>query len=252
MFTSNPFTDLLFFLHPLFMQVYIVLMIFAVVIGTLIDMLHKSSAIFFLRQWRHSNAIATKRLSSSDSVSLAARTLVNEVVTSGEFCKVKRRISHLLMSYGLVIYLVTTIVMVFGYPEPAMYTPVILPILWNTGILMVLAGGYWFFFFLRVNVAHEGHSPFHLMRADLFIVSLLASVSFALIWEIVQMTDSFAATRIVFGIYIFFTTVLFVSVPWSKFAHMFYKPAAALQKRVERANGSSDLPNPSDASHIRR
>jgi hypothetical protein len=33
---------------------------------------------------------------------------------------------------------------------------------------------------------------------------------------------------------------------------MFYKPAAAFQKRVEEANGSSNLPPPSNARYIER
>jgi hypothetical protein len=244
MFTGNPFADLTVFLPPLAMQVYIVLMILAVASGTLFDMLHKSSAKFFLRQWKKSKAAATRRLSGADTASLAVRTLLKEVATSGEFCNPKRRISHLLMFYGFLTYLITTIVMVFGYPTETTLAPVVWPVLWNIGALMVLVGGYWFFFFLRVNVAHEGHSPFRLMRADLFIVSLLASVTFALVWEIVQATGGLTATKIVFGLYIFFTTLLFGSVPWSKFAHMFYKPAAAFQRRVEEANGSTDLPTP--------
>jgi len=174
------------------------------------------------------------------------------VVTSGEFCNPRRRISHLLMFYGFLTYLVSTVVLVFGYPTPATPAPVLLPLLWNLGALMVLVGGYWFFFLLRVDVAKEGHSPFRLVRADLFIVSLLASVTFALIWELVQAAGNPTVTRIVFAIYIFFTTLLFVGVPWSKFAHMFYKPAAALQKRVEDANGSSNLPRPADVNHIVR
>jgi hypothetical protein len=32
--------------------------------------------------------------------------------------------------------------------------------------------------------------------------------------------------------------VLYGSVPWSKFAHMFFKPAAAFEKRVSEANGT--------------
>lgn len=244
MFTSNPFADLTVFLSPLVMQVYIVLMILAVAIGTLFDMLHKSSARFFARQWKKSKAAAERPLSGMDTASIAGRTILKEVATSGEFCNPKRRISHLLTFYGFLFYLITTIVMVFGYPTQATPTPAILPILWNIGALMVLIGGYWFFFFLRVNVAHEGHSPFRLVRADLFIVTLLASVTFALIWEIVQTAGNLTAIKIAFGLYIFFTTLLFVSVPWSKFAHMFYKPVVAFQRRVEEANGSSDLPTP--------
>jgi hypothetical protein len=243
MFTSNPFADLTIFLPPVFMQAYIVLMIFAVAIGTLFDMLHKSSAKFFVRQWKKSKIAAKRPLGVVGTASLAARTFAKEVATSGEFHNPKRRVSHLLMFYGFLTYLITTVVMVFGYPTGAP-TPVILPVLWNIGALMVLIGGYWFFLLLRVDVAKEGHSPFRLMRADLFIVSLLTSVTFALLWEIVQTAGNLTATKIVFGVYILFTTLLFVGVPWSKFAHMFYKPAAALQRRVEEANGSSDLPTP--------
>ncbi|MBI2290789.1 MAG: adenylyl-sulfate reductase, partial [Betaproteobacteria bacterium] len=93
-----------------------------------------------------------------------------------------------------------------------------------------------------------GDSPFHLGRADLFVGSLLASAAFALIWYFVQTAyENPTATRIFFGLYSFFTTLLFVSVPWSKFAHMFYKPVVAFQKKVEEANGSSDLPSPADS-----
>jgi hypothetical protein len=252
MFTSNPFAELTVFLPPHVMQAYIGLMIFAVAVGTLFDMLHKSSAKFFLRQWKKSKAAATRRVSGAETASLAVRTVLKEVITSGEFCNPMRRISHLLMFYGFLTYLTTTIVMVFVYPTAATPTPAVWPVLWNIGAVMVLIGGYWFFFFLRVNVAKEGHSPFRLMRADLFIVNLLASVTFALLWAIVQTAGNLTATKIVFGIYIFFTTVLFVSVPWSKFAHMFYKPAAAFQKRVEEANGSSNLPRPADVNNIVR
>ncbi len=251
MFTSNPFADLGVFLPPLFMQVYIILMILAVAIGTLFDMLHKNSARFFLQQWKKSKAAAKRQLSGAHTASLAVRTLLREVATSGEFCNPVRRISHLLMFYGFLLYLVTTIVMVFGYPTPATPAPAVWPLLWNLGALMVLVGGYWFFFFIRVDVAKEGHSPFRLVRADLFIVSLLASVTFALAWEIVQATSGLTATRIFFAIYLFFTTLLFGTVLWSKFAHMFFKPAAAFQKRVQEADGSSDLPTPGGSTEGR-
>jgi hypothetical protein len=177
---------------------------------------------------------------------MAVQTAAVEVITSGEFCNLRRRLAHLLTMYGFVIYLVTTIIMVFGYPTPVAATPAVLPILWYIGALMVCLGGYWFWFFIRVDVAAEGHSPFRLVRADLFIVSLLASETLAIVWAIVQATGSSWA-NLFLGLYLIATTVLFGSVPWSKFSHMFYKPAAAFQKRVENANGSrSNLPAPAD------
>jgi hypothetical protein len=139
--------------------------------------------------------------------------------------------------YGFTLYLVTTVIMVFSYPSAATPTPAIVPQLWWLGGLMVCVGGYWFWFFIRVDVAAEGGSPFRLMRADLFVLSLLASVTLGLVWAWLQATSSSWAP-VMFGLYILATTVLFGSVAWSKFAHMFFKPAAAFEKRVSKANGS--------------
>lgn len=252
MFISNPFALLTEFLPPRVMQVYVVLMILAVVAGTLFDLYHKRSAEFFALRRRKARAAAQRRLRAGEIATLALKTLGTEVATSGAFCKWPRRASHLLMSYGFVVYLVATVVMVFVYPTAAQ-TPLVLTALWNVGALMVLGGGCWFFFFLKVNVAYEGHSPFHLMRADLFAGALLASVACGLLWHFVQTQHGGAtATLALFACYLVFTTLLFVSVPWSKFAHMFYKPVAAFQKRVEEADGSSDLPRPAGGGTIRR
>jgi hypothetical protein len=116
------------------------------------------------------------------------------VLASGEFCNTQRRIAHLLTMYGFVIYLVTTIMMVFAYPTPAVPTPDSVTALWYIGSLMVCAGGYWFWFFIRVDVVAEGHSPFRFVRADLFVVSLTLSVTFALVWATVQATGNAAAS----------------------------------------------------------
>lgn len=250
MFNSNPFTLLADFLPPLVMQVYLVLMVVAVIAGTLADLHHKRSAEFFAQRRRKSAAAARRQLGAGEMVALAVKTLASEVAASGEFGKWPRRLSHLLMSYGFVIYLVTTILMVFVYPLAA-HTPAVVTALWNVGALMVLAGGGWFFVILRVDVAHERRSPFAPVRADLFVGSLLASTAAALVWHFVQTAHGDpVATMVSFGVYIFFTTLLFASVRWSKFAHMFYKPMAAFQKRLEEANGSSDLPRPADGSNI--
>ena len=102
-------------------------------------------------------------------VSLAVQTAVVDVMASGEFCNMRRRLAHLLGMYGFVFYVVATIAMVFCYPTPATPTPSYWPLLWWLGALMICVGGYWFWFFIRVDVAAEGNSPFRIMRADLFI-----------------------------------------------------------------------------------
>ena len=250
MLTTNPFAEISVFIPPTVIQAYVVVMILIVAGGTLFDIIHKKSALYFFRNWRNSNGQATRQVGGGEMTSLAIQTAVVEVLASGEFCNVRRRIAHLLTFYGFLAYIITTVIMVFSYPTPATPTPAILPILWNFGGLMVLVGGYWFWFFIRVDVSAEGNSPFRLVRADLFIVSLLVSVTVGLLWAYVQATGNTAWANAFLSLYILSTTVFFGSVPWSKFSHMFYKPAAAFQNRVEQANGSSNLPDPADSPEI--
>jgi hypothetical protein len=239
MLTVNPFAELSSLVPPTVMQTYVVVMALLVAGGTIFDIIHKRSARYFFDNWRASKSNAKKQISGGEMVSIAARTVVVDVLASGEFCTAQRRIAHLLGMYGFVIYVVATAMMVFGYPTPATPTPSVLAAMWYVGALMVCLGGYWFWFFIRVDVAAEGNSPFRLMRADLFIVSLVLSTTFGLIWAWLQTAGISFWAMIFLGLYLIATTVLFGSVPWSKFSHMFFKPAAALEKRVSKANGTA-------------
>ncbi len=244
MLASNPFAELSTSLPSIVTQIYVVVMFILVVAGTLFDVMHKKSAKYFFEDWQKSKSKGTRQVGNGEVAALAVQTLASEVLTSSEFCSARRRIAHLLTMYGFVIYLVATAIMVFGYPTPAHPTPVIWALLWHLGALMVCIGGYWFWFFIRVDVTAEGYSPFRIVQADLFILSLVASTTLALLWSLSQ---SFAIGWLFFGLYVLATTVLFGSIPWSKFAHMFFKPSAALQKRVAEAAGSrSNLPAPVD------
>lgn len=248
MFTTNPFAVLAAseFVPPAVMQTYVVIMILLVVGGTLFDIWHKGSAAYFFQSWRKSRDRGTRRVGGGEMSALAVRTALSEGLTSAEFGPGRRRVAHLLTMYGFLAYVITTVIMVFWYPTPASPTPPILPLLWVVGALLVCAGGYWFWFFIRVDVAAEGHTPLRAMRADLFILSLLASATLGLIWAGLQAAGS-SWTTVFLGLYLIATTVLFGSVPWSKFSHMFYKPAAALEKRVGEATGTRrNLPAPAD------
>ena len=250
MFTSNPFSELSASIPPAVMQTYVVIMILLVAAGTLFDIVHKGSAKYFFDNWRKSQSKGAKQIGGGELVSLAVKTGLVDVLASGEFCNARRRVAHLLTMYGFLIYVITTAIMVFGYPTPATPPPAILPLLWWIGALMVCLGGYWFWFFIRVDVAAEGNSPFRIMRADLFILSLLGSATLGLIWAFLQSSGSSGA-NLFFGLYIIATTVLFGSVAWSKFAHMFFKPAAAFEKRVSYANDTrSNLPAPADKPEL--
>ena len=246
MFSINPYAELSAFVPSTVMQTYVIIMIACVAGGTLFDIIHKKSAKYFFQNWRKVKSKGDKEVGGGEIVSLAVKTAVVEGLTSAEFCNARRRIAHLLGMYWFSVYVIATFIMVFWYPSNSTPTPAVLPLLWYVGGLLVCIGGYWFWFFIRVDVSAEGHSPFRIIRADLFILSLLASNTFGLIWAILQALGS-GWSLIFLGLYLIATTVLFGSVPWSKFSHMFFKPAAALQKRIEEANGTRrNLPEPAD------
>ena len=250
MFTINPFSELSGFISPLTMQAYVIVMILLVAGGTILDMIHKKSAQYFFENSKNQQKNATRTVSSGEKASVAIKTVANEVLTSSEFSNPKRRLSHLFTMYGFILFVATTAIMIFGYTSPGVTTPVILPLLWHLGALMLCFGGYWFWFFIRVDIFSEGKLWYHLVRADLFILSLLSTATFALIWSFLQSIGPSGATTLAFVLFIGAATVLFGGVLWSKFAHMFFKPAAAFQKRVTKADGSvenlPDLPELTD------
>ena len=233
MFTTNPFAELSASISPDIMQGYVILMVLFVIGGTILDTLHKKSAKYFFENAEKAAKSASREVGGGEKKALMIKTLTNEVLTSSEFSNQKRRMSHLMTMYGFIVFVATTAIMIFAYPT-ATDTPAILPILWHLGALSLAVGGYWFWFFIRVDVSAEGKKWYQLARADLFIVSLLAMSTFALLWSLTSGHGLFLV------LFILSSTVLFTTVLWSKFAHMFFKPAAAYQKRITKADGSRE------------
>jgi len=246
MITTNPFALLNAVSPDIFtpgvMQAYIVLMILLVIGGTIFDVLHKKSAKYFFENTKNGQKNAKREVSSAERKGIMVKTLTNEVLTSSEFSNQKRRLSHLLTMYGFIIFVATTAIMIFAYPT-TIDTP-ILALLWHLGALMLCVGGYWFWFAIRVDVAAEGKPWYKIApRADMFILSLLATCTFALLWSFTS------GNGLMFVLFIVSATFLFGGVIWSKFAHMFFKPAAAYEKRVVQADGSNEgLPTVPDLS----
>jgi hypothetical protein len=235
MLLTNLFSELSSQISPAVMQGYVILMVLLVMGGTVLDMIHKKSAQYFFENAKKAQKSAKREVGAGDKVAIAASVLVCEVLTSGEFKSTRRRLSHLLTMWGTVIFIATTAIMIFAYPTAETPTPAILPKLWHLGALMLAVGGYWFWFAIRVDVSAEGLPWFRFERADLFILSLLATSTFALIWSYTG-----GGVTVYFALFILSSTVLFGGVYFSKFAHMFFKPAAAFQKRTTVADGSKE------------
>ncbi|MBX2882727.1 MAG: adenylyl-sulfate reductase [Granulosicoccus sp.] len=249
MLTHNPFAELSAFISPSVMQWYVVLMILLVIGGTLLDIMHKQSAKYFFENAKKAESNAKRKVDSAERKSLAIKTITNEVLTSSEFCNQRRRISHLCTMYGFVFFVITTAILIFGYASNA-DAPGLITFLWHLGAASLCFGGYWFWFSIRVDVASEGvkWNEFN-GRGDLFILGLLSTATFGLLWSFTQYFGAGGLSMFFFFLFIVSSTVLFGSVYWSKFAHMFFKPAAAYQKKIAIADGSNEnLPADYDLS----
>jgi hypothetical protein len=236
MFTINPFAELSSFIPVAAMQGYVVLMVLLVIGGTILDTIHKGSAKYFFENAKKAEKNARRTVSSGEKAGLAVKTLTNEVLLSSEFKNTQRRISHLFTMYGFIAFVVSTAVLIFGYPTSA--EAGIWPLIWHLGALSLAFGGYWFWFKIRVDVSAEGQVWYRLTQGDIFIVSMLAMVTFGLLWSFTM--GGGALNTLFFVLFILSSTTLFSTVLWSKFAHMFFKPAAAYQKKVTKADGSQE------------
>ena len=78
----------------------------------------------------------SRNVSFGEKVSVAVSTTAHDVLASGEFCNVKRRLAHLMTMYGFWTYVISTAVMVFAYPTPATPAPTILVNLWWVGVVV--------------------------------------------------------------------------------------------------------------------
>ncbi len=247
MLTNNPFNEIASTISPTIMMAFVFIMILLVVAGTIFDVIHKKSAKYFFDSMKKAKSQSVRSVGGGEKFQIACATAAHDVLASGEFCNPRRRIAHLLTMYGFILFLVTSCVMICIYSEPGTSTPAAFPLLWHLGAVMVCVGGFWFWFFIRADVSAEGQSPFRLIPADLFVVSLVMCNAFALIWSFFLSIGAGVLAWLFFVLFTVSALVLFGGVPWSKFAHMFFKPAAAMQKRLADADGSrSNLPPPSD------
>ena len=163
MFTQNPFSGLAANAAGI-IQGFVILMIVFVAGGTLYDMLHKGSArYFFANRAAQQKGERTREIPAGEKVALASGADGERSRHSPPANSAARggRLAHLLTMYGFLAYVISTIIMVFVYPTSGNARRVIVPCC-GIGALMVCIGGYWFWFFIRVDVV--GRRPFAVAR----------------------------------------------------------------------------------------
>jgi hypothetical protein len=219
-----------------------------VVVGTLIDIIHKKNVKYFFDNAKKAKKSAKIQLSSGQRTSVILKTVAHDIATTAELGRGKRRVAHVLGMYGTIIFWITSALLIFSFPTAGSSTPSSLTIMWHVGAIMTCLGGFWFWLFLRVDVLAEAHPWYRIIKADLFVLALLACATFGLAWSYTQFSGMIELSYLFLVLYITSNLVLFGGVYWSKFAHMFYKPGAAIQKNLAEADGSRDnLPPLADA-----
>ena len=248
MFATNPFSILAETVPSIVMQGFVVLMVLLIVAGTLLDIIHKKNVKYFFENAKKAKKNATKELSTGERIAVVSKTIAYDIGTTSELGAGKRRVAHVLGMYGTILFWVGSVVMIFCYSSANAETPTIWPMIWHIGALMTILGGSWFWFFLRVDVYSEAQPWYRIIKADLFVLALLACATFGLAWSYTQYSGMTGLSYLFLILFIVSNLVLFGGVYWSKFAHMFYKPGAAIQKNLAEADGSRDnLPPPADA-----
>jgi len=250
MITINPFATLSEIVAPVAMQGFLITMIALVILGTFVDIIHKKNVKYFFENAKKAKKYATRKLGSVEKASIVTKTVIYDIGTTSELGAGKRRVAHLLGMYGTILFWISSVIMIFCYSSSSSITPSAWPIIWHVGAIMTVLGGCWFWFFLRVDVYSEAQPWFRIIKADLFVLALIATSLFGLIWSYLQslnLNDRWD-DKVFLVLYVVSNLVLFGGVYWSKFAHMFYKPGAAIQKNLAEADGSRDnLPPKADA-----
>ena len=151
MFTTNPFAILSTSVSPFALQVFVIVMIAFVVIGTLLDIIHKKNVQYFFNNAKKAKKNAVKELTGGERAAVITKTIVHDIATTSELGMGERRDAHLLGMYGTILFWIGSGVMIFGYSSPNAVTPTIWPIIWHAGAILTCLGAYWFWFFLRVG-----------------------------------------------------------------------------------------------------
>ena len=242
MMTNNPFAVLAESVPSMLIQAFVIIMFSLVIIGTLVDIIHKKNVKYFFDNAKKAKLSATRELGTGERISVIAKTVVHDIATTAELGVGKRRVAHVLGMYGTILFWIASVVMIFCYTSGETSTPTIWPMMWHIGAILTCVGGYWFWLFLRVDVLAEAHPWYRIIKADLFVLTLLACSTFGLAWSYTQSLnlENRWDDKVFLTLYIVSNLALFGGVYWSKFAHMFYKPGAAIQKNLAEADGSRD------------
>ena len=99
MITNNPFSILSETVPTIAMQTFVIVMWLLVVLGTLIDVIHKKNVKYFFENAKKAKKSAKKVLTTGEKTSVVFKTITYDIATTSELGAGKRRTAHLLGMY---------------------------------------------------------------------------------------------------------------------------------------------------------
>ena len=84
MLTVNPFSILAETISPIFIQSFVIAMALLVILGTLVDIIHKKNVKYFFENAKKAKLSATKTLSMGQKISVVSKTIVSDIATTSE------------------------------------------------------------------------------------------------------------------------------------------------------------------------
>ena len=148
MIANNPFSILSETIPTIAIQTFVIVMGILVIIGTLVDIIHKKNVKYFFENAKKAKKSAKKTLTTGEKTAVVIKTIASDIATTSELGAGKRRAAHLLGMYGTILFWIASVIMIFCYASPTSDTPFIWPIIWHTGAIMTVLGGFWFWLFL--------------------------------------------------------------------------------------------------------
>lgn len=230
--------DIFSIVPAIYLQVFTILMILFVIVGMLYDFIGGKKLEYTIRDRKARGA-------KGFDIKAALNAIFIDIATSAQFskCSVQRRASHLLMMWGFIISIVVLFIETFVTSLASSLSiyyyslQALLLICW----VMLLAGALWFLP-QRANVRVDGDPVYKLRRADIFVLNVMvyAVLGVALLWSI--NSGLLIASEVILAAFLSSIAFLFISVPWTKFPHMFYKAGLIIQDKMEKCKVESRLP----------
>ncbi len=136
MITNNPFLILAETVPATVIQIFVIVMGLLVVLGTLIDIIHKKNVKYFFENAKKAKKSAKKSLTTNEKTAVVIKTIATDIATTSELGAGKRRVAHLLGMYGTILFWIASVIMIFCYVDSSSVTPLVWPIIWVFSLVL--------------------------------------------------------------------------------------------------------------------